>query len=133
MSAVYFIQEAERGVAVWRASDEAPDVFLCSVTLDAYNSEPQVRDRFAALVGAVADHCRRKHVAEAIDPTAWFDELPCTKCTSPEAADVLHHARQAGSINELRLTGSGYVAGCCKSRVVGVIGGRPDTLQSTAY
>ena len=68
MSAVYFVQEADRGVAVWRASDEAPEVFLCSVALTAYDSDSQVRDRFAELVSVVADHFRRQHVAGAVDP-----------------------------------------------------------------
>jgi hypothetical protein len=61
---VYFLAEGTRGTAVWRASDEAPDVFLCSVEMTAYNSDSQVRDRFAELVSAVSDHCRCKHVAE---------------------------------------------------------------------
>jgi hypothetical protein len=124
---IYFIQEADRGIAVWRASDEAPDVFLCSVALAAYNNEHQVRDRFAELVNAVADHCRRKHVAEA-NPAAWISELVCSKCDSPLAADVMHRARQAASASELEWTGS-HITGCCKSKIVGVIGGRPDTLQ----
>jgi hypothetical protein len=126
---VYFIQEIGRGVAVWRASDETEDVFLCSVALTAY-SEPQVRDRFAELVNAVADHCRRKHVAEA-NPAAWIAELPCASCTSSEAVDVLHRARQVASASELGWTGN-HITGCCKSRVVGVIGSRPDTLRPTA-
>jgi hypothetical protein len=126
---IYFIQEEDHVTAVWRASEEAPDVFLCSTNLNAYNGEHQVRDRFAELVNVLADHCRRQHVAKAIDPAAWIAELPCASCTSPEAVDVLHHARQAASITELSLTGSGYVAGCCRSRTVGVIGSRPDTLQ----
>jgi hypothetical protein len=133
MSAVYFVQEADRGVAVWRASDDASDVFLCSVELTAYNSDSQIRDRFAELVNAVADHCRRKHVAEAVDPAAWISELPCSDCTLPEAADVLHRARQAASASELGVTGGGYVAGCCKSRIVGVVmSGGSDAPRSAA-
>jgi hypothetical protein len=79
MSAVYFVQEADRGVAVWRASDEAPDVFLCSVELTAYNSESQVRDLFAELVNAVADHCRRKHVTATVAPATRLVGLPCDR------------------------------------------------------
>ena len=122
MSAVYFVQEAGRGVAVWRASDEAPDVFLCSVELTAYNSESQVRDLFAELVNAVAAHCRRAVVAGTVDPAAWIAELPCATCTSPQAADVLHRARQAASIIELGLSPAGHPAGCCKTRIVGAFG-----------
>ena len=69
MSAVYFVQEADRGAAVWRASDDAPDVFLCSVELTAYNSDSQIRDRFAELVNAVADYYR-KHAAEVAAPAS---------------------------------------------------------------
>jgi hypothetical protein len=128
---VYFLQDAGVGRAVFRASDEAADVFLCSVELTAYNSESEVRDRFAALVNAVADHCRRTRVAEAVDPAAWIAELPCAKCDSPLAADVLHRARQAASLIELGLSpGGNYPAGCCKTRIVGVMGGRPDTPRS---
>src|SRR6516162_6523819 len=128
---VYFVQEASGvGKAVFRPTESAEDVFLCSIDLTAY-SEPRVRDLFTELVTTVADFYRRAHVAEAVDPAAWVAELPCANCTSPEAADVLHRARQAASISELGVTGS-YVTGCCKSRVVGVIGGRPDTSRPVA-
>ena len=128
---VYFIQEADRGVAVFRASDDAPDEFLCSVELSAYCGESRVRDCFAELVSAVADHFRRTHAAEVVAPAAWIAELPCAKCDSPLAADVLHRARQAASVLELGLSpGGNYPAGCCKTRIVGVMGGRPDTPRS---
>ena len=133
MSAVYFVQEAGRGCAFWRAANDAPDVFLCSVELTAYNSESQVRDRFAELVNAVAAHCRRGFVAGTVNPAAWLAELPCATCASPQATDVLHRARQAASASELGVTGS-YVTGCCKSRVVGVVSGGSDarTARSAA-
>jgi hypothetical protein len=125
---VYFVTEGNRGVAYWRVNDDATDVYLCAVALDVYNRESQVRDHFAALVNAVAAHYRRTFTAEAAAPTAWIDELPCAKCTSPEAADVLHRARQAASLFELGLSpGGNYPAGCCKTTIVGVMGGRPDT------
>jgi hypothetical protein len=117
---VYFLTEGTRGIAVWRASDDATDVYLCGVDLQAYG-DPRVCEAFAALVSAVADYHRRTHVAGAADPTAWIAELPCSDCSAPEAADVLHRARQAASASELGLTGGGYVAGCCKSRIVGVV------------
>ena len=41
---VYFTQEAGVGRAVWRADDAAEDVPLCSVALDAYDSQSEVRD-----------------------------------------------------------------------------------------
>jgi len=132
MSAVYFVQEAGRGCAFWRAANDAPDVFLCSVELTAYNSESQVRDRFAELVNAVAAHCRRGFVAGTVNPAAWLAELPCATCASPQATDVLHRARQVASVSELGLSPGGYPAGCCRVRIVGVMGGRPDTSRPAA-
>jgi hypothetical protein len=117
---VYFLTEGTRGNAVWRASDDATDVYLCGVDLQAYGDE-KVRERFAELATAAADYYRRIHVAVTADPSAWIAELPCSHCSAREAADVLHRARQAASINELGVTGGGYVAGCCKSQVVGVV------------
>ena len=118
---VFFIREASGvGKAVFRPTDNAEDVFCCAVALDAY-ADPQVREHFAVLASAAADYHRRTHVARTADPTAWIAELPCSDCSSPEAADVLHRARQAASVSELGVTGGGYVTGCCKSRVVGVV------------
>ena len=127
---VYFLAEGSRGTAVWRASDNATDQYLCGVDLQAYGDE-KVRERFAELATAAADYYRRTHVAASVDPAAWVSELPCSDCSSPEAADVLHRARQAASLIELGLSpGGNYPAGCCKTRIVGVMGGRPDTPRS---
>ena len=128
---IYFIREANTGRAVWCSSEGAEEVVLCSVNLVAYESEAAVRDRFGELINAVADHCRRQQVVGAIDPAAWIAELPCANCTTPLAADVLHRARQSASISELGVVGN-YVAGCCKSRVVGAFGGRPDAPRAAA-
>ena len=130
---VYFIRESSGvGKAVFRPTDDAEDVFCCAVALDAY-ADSQVRERFAELATAAADYYRRTHVAASVDPAAWVSELPCSDCSSPEAADVLHRARQAASASELGVTGS-YVTGCCKSRVVGVVSGGSDarTARSAA-
>jgi hypothetical protein len=57
----------------------------------------------------------------------------CSKCNEPEAAEILHWARQASDLSELRMSASGlYPLNCCRVRIVGAFGGRPDTLQSTA-
>ena len=130
MSAVYFVQEADRGAAVWRASDDAPDVFLCGVALDAYDSDSGVRDRFAELVNAVADHCRRKHAAEVATPTSRLAGLPCETCKAPEADDVRFRAGQISDASELGLSAGGFPVGCCRRQIVGVIGGRPDTAHA---
>jgi hypothetical protein len=127
MSAVYFVQGAGRGNAFWRASDESADVFLCAVALDVYDSESEVRDRFAELVNAVAAHCRRRLTAEVADPASRLAGLPCEKCEAPEADDVRHPAGQVSDVAELELSPGGFPVGCCKRRVVGAFGGRPDT------
>jgi hypothetical protein len=129
MSAVYFVQEVDRGVAVWRASDAAPDVFLCSVELTAYNSDSQVRDRFAELVNVVADYYR-KHAAEVATPTSHLAGLPCETCEAPEADDVRFRAGQISDVSELGLSAGGFPVGCCRRQIVGVIGGRPDTAHA---
>ena len=127
---VYFVREGDRGVAVWRASDEAPDRFLCSVELTAYDSDAQLRDRFAELVSAVADHCRRKHVAEVVAPASCLAGLPCETCEAPEADDIRFRAGQISDASELQLSSNGYPVGCCNRRIVGAFGGRPDTPRS---
>ena len=130
---VYFLAEGSRGTAVWRVSDNATDQYLCGVDLQAYGDE-KVRERFAELATAAADYYRRTHVAASVDPAGWVAELPCSDCSAPEAADVLHRARNSASINELGVTGGGHVVGCCKSRVVGVVSGGSDarTARSAA-
>ena len=130
MSAVYFVQEPDRGVAVWRASDAAPDVFLCSVDLTSYHGDSQVRDRFAELVNAVADHFRRKHAAEAVAPASRLEGIPCATCTALEADDVRFRAGQISDVSELGLSAGGFPVGCCRRQIVGVIGGRPDTAHA---
>jgi hypothetical protein len=92
---VFFIRESSGvGKAVFRKTDDAEDLFCAAVSLSAYD-DPQVCDAFAALVNAVSACFRRNQVAEAVDPTAWVDELPCSKCDSPLAADVLHRRLRA--------------------------------------
>ena len=119
---VYFAIEGAKGVAYFRAHNEGEDVFVAAVARDSYETDAQVRDRFAELVAAVAAYHRCTHVTEAVDPAAWIAELPCATCTSPQAADVLHRARQAASIIELGLSPAGHPAGCCKTRIVGAFG-----------
>ena len=114
---VWFVREGNRGVAYFRANDEAEDIFVAAIALDVYDSESEAQDRFAALVHVAADFFRRKHTG-AVDPTAWIAELPCAKCDSPLAADVLHRARQSGSILELNLSPGGVPAGCCRRQVL---------------
>jgi hypothetical protein len=130
MSAVYFVREGDRGCAYWRASEASADEFVCAVALDAYDSDSQVRDRFAELVNAVADHCRRKHAAEAVAPASRLAGLPCETCEAPEADDVRFRAGQISDAAGLELSPGGFPVGCCKRQIVGVIGGRPDTAHA---
>jgi hypothetical protein len=129
MPAVYFTQEADRGVAYWHATDDAPGIFLCAIELGSY-TDPQVCARFAELVAVAAAYRKSKFTAEVADPAARLAALPCATCENPEAADVLHLARQVADISELALSPSGYPIGCCKVHVVGAMGGRPDTPRS---
>jgi hypothetical protein len=125
MSAVYFVAEGGRGCAYWRASDESADVFLCAVTLDVYNSESQVRDRFAELVNVVAAHYRREHVAGTVGPASRLAGFPCEVCEAPEADDVRHAAAQVSDVSELALSPGGLPINCCRVHTVGAFGGRP--------
>jgi hypothetical protein len=132
---VYFLREANTGRAVWCSEDGAEEIVLCSVGLAAYESEAAVRDRFAELVNAVADYHRRNHVVEAVDRATQIAEaLPyCSKCSEPEAAEILHQARQASDLGELRMSASGlYPLNCCRVKTVGAFGGRPDTPRAAA-
>jgi hypothetical protein len=129
---VYFVQEASGvGKAVFRPTESAEDAFLCSIDLTAY-SEPRVRDLFAELVNAVADHFRRKYLAEVAAPASRLAGLPCETCEAPEADDVRFRAGQISDASELQLSSNGYPIGCCKRRIVGAFGGRPDTSRPAA-
>ena len=131
-SDIYFVTEGDRGSAYWRGVDDATDVFLCSVQLVAYNSESQVRDRFAELVAAVAAHRRREFVAGSAAPASRLAGLPCETCKEPEADDVRHHAAQIADASELVLYPGGLPIGCCKVHTAAVVGGRPNTSRSAA-
>src|SRR6516162_1529105 len=74
---VWFVREGNRGVAYFRANDEAEDVFIAAIALDVYDSETEAQDRFAALVHVAADFFRRKYAAEAIAPASRLDGYPC--------------------------------------------------------
>jgi len=127
---VYFVTEGTRGTAVWRASDEAEDIFLAAVALDAYERDSQVRDRFAELVNVAADHCRREHAAQVVAPASRLEGIPCATCAAPEADDVRFRAGQISDAAGLELSPGGFPVGCCKRQIVGVIGGRPDTAHA---
>jgi len=132
---IYFIREASVGKAVFRpAAGNAEDVFCAAVSLSAYD-DPQVCEAFAALVSAITAHFRRQTPVEVADRAAQIAQLLpcCSRCSEPEAAEILHWARQVSDLSELRMSASGlYPLNCCRVRIVGAFGGRPDTLQSTA-
>ena len=132
---VFFIRESSGiGKAVFRPTDDAEDLFCAAVSLSAYD-DPQVCEAFAALVNVVSAHFRRQTPVEVADRAAQIAQLLpcCSRCSEPEAAEILHWARQASDLSELRMSASGlYPLNCCRVRIVGAFGGRPDTLQSTA-
>jgi hypothetical protein len=130
---IYFEQEAGAGRAVWRSEDGAEEVVLCSVNLVAYDSEAVVREHFAALVNAVADHHRSKYVAApAVSAASRLEGIPCRDCTAPEADDVRFRAGQISDTSELRLSPGGFPEGCCKRVTLAVIGGQPDRQMAPA-
>jgi hypothetical protein len=57
----------------------------------------------------------------------------CSRCSEPEAAEILHWARQASDLSELRMSASGlYPLNCCRVKTVGAFGGRPDAPRPAA-
>jgi hypothetical protein len=90
-----------------------------------------VRDHFAALVNAVANYYRSKHVAGAIAPVSRLAGLPCETCTAPEADDIRFRAGQVSDASELELSPGGYPAGCCRRRIVAAFG-KSDTARPAA-
>ena len=118
----------DRGVAYYRANDEAEDVFVAAIALVTYDSNSDVRDHFAALVTATADCYRRTYAAVA--PVSRLAGLACETCEAPEAADVRFRAGQISDVSELGLSAGGFPVGCCRRQIVGVIGGRPDTAHA---
>ena len=132
MSSVYFIQEAGRGIAVSRSSDTAEDMHLVSVDITAYHNDATVRERFAELVAAVTAYRTRTFTVEVAERETQIAQLPCSQCTDPRAADVLHLARQVSDLSDLQMSASGrYPMGCCKVHAVAAIGGRTDLPQPT--
>jgi hypothetical protein len=131
---IYFEQgEKGLGCAIWRSEDGAAEVVLCGVDPTAYESEPSVREHFAALTNAVADHHRSKHIAAPAVPASKLAGLPCETCTAPEADDVRHRAGQISDVSELQLSPGGHPIGCCKRRIVAVMGGQPDQPRSSTW
>ena len=104
-------------------------MYLCGVDLQAYE-DAQVRDRFAELVNAAADHFRRKHAAEVAAPASRLAGLPCETCEAPEADDIRFYAGQISDAAGLELSPGGLPAGCCKRRIVGVVGYMPNTVHA---
>jgi hypothetical protein len=128
---VYFVTEGTRGTAVWRASDDATDVYLCGVDLQAYE-DAQVRAHFATLVDAVANYFRRAHAAEAVDPASRLDGYPCATCESLEGQDLRSRVGQLSSAGEIPLSPGGLPLGCCKITVVGGFRGQSDAPRPAA-
>ena len=123
-----FFDQVEMGLgrAVWRSEDGSEEAVLCSVNQVAYDNEATVRERFGELINAAADYFRRKHAAAPAAPASRLAGIPCETCTAPEADDVRHRAGSVSDVSELQLSPGGYPVGCCKRRIVAMIGGQPD-------
>ena len=132
MSTVWFVREGNRGVAYFRANDEAEDVFIAAIALDVYDSETEAQDRFAALVHVAADFFRRKYAAEAIAPASRLDGYPCATCETSAGQDLRSHVGQLSSAGEIPLSPGGLPLGCCKITVVGGFRGQSDAPRPAA-
>jgi hypothetical protein len=122
LGTISIIEQDGRSCAYWCGVGDASDVFLCSVDAAIYNAHAKARELLMALAAEAASH--REHavvVGKTTEPLPWWASLPCARCNSVQAQDVLHRARQALELAELQVSPSGYPAGCCKIRVLGVI------------
>jgi len=122
LGTIDFVNTAESHGAFWRGLADVEATLLCSVRASAV-VDPEVRDKFHALAAAVAGHLVRGSTAVTAAPAGrWYDSLPCTTCSHPQAADVRHLCAQVTELAELQLTPSGLPIGCCRVRVVGAMG-----------
>jgi hypothetical protein len=127
MSAVYFIQGVGRGTAVFRASEDAEDTFLCSLALEAAN-DPEISARFAELVNVMAAYYRRRLPVVVASPASRIEGWPCAKCESVEGADLRFRAGQTS--DPLPTSPTGLLIGCCRIKAVGAYGGRSDAAPA---
>jgi hypothetical protein len=109
--------------AFWRGSFDEVETFLAAVDATALNAQPELRDRFFELVSAVAAARAHGMVAGKADLASQrFAQLPCASCDRPEAAEIRLRCGQVSDVSELELSPLGNPAGCCRRRVIGVMG-----------
>ena len=122
LGTICIVEEGGRASAYWCGVGDAGDVFLCAVDAGAYNNEAKVRELLMGLAAQVASHRERGVVVGKVAAAApWWAELECAKCSSPQAADVMHLARQVEELSQLALSPGGRPAGCCRVRTLGVM------------
>jgi hypothetical protein len=120
---IHVLEQDGRAAAYWQGAGNEDPTFLCAMAADAYNSKPALRQRFMELAAMLATG-GRDVVVSKVEPVAtepWWTSLPCAQCASPQAADVLHQARQVEELSQLALSPSGHPMACCKVRTLAVM------------
>jgi hypothetical protein len=125
---IHVLEEDGRSCAYWQGAGDEPPTFLCSMATAAYNGKPELRQRFMELAAMVATG-RHDVAVGKVEPAAatpWWASLDCARCSSPNAADVMHLARQVEELSQLALSPGGHPMNCCRVRQVAVMGGDPN-------
>jgi hypothetical protein len=128
---IHVLEQDGRASAYWQgASNEAP-TFLCAMASDAYNGKPELRRKFMELAAAAATG-EHDVVVTKVEPAPapWWASLPCARCESSVAPDVMHRARMALELAEMQTSpNSGLPLGCCRLRVLGQMTSDPREAQ----
>jgi hypothetical protein len=129
---IHVIEEGGRSCAYWcGGNDEAP-TFLCAMSADTYNGKPALRQKFMELAAMLATG-GRDIVVTKVEPAAsepWWASLPCARCESSVAPDVMHRARMALELAEMQTSpNSGLPLGCCRLRVLAQMTSDPSLAQ----
>ena len=116
--------EGDRLCAYWRGATDTIDTFLASIDATICNNAPGLHDQFLQLVSAAATaRVHGKAGGDKVDLAAErFAQLPCAQCERPEAAEIRLRCGQVSDTSELDLSPGGAPAGCCRRRIVGVLG-----------
>jgi hypothetical protein len=120
---IFTVCEGDRLAAYWRGTSDGVDTFLVSIDAAVCNDAPGLHDQFLQLASAAATARAHGKLGGGKDLAAErFAQLPCAQCDRPEANEVRLRCGQVSDISELELSPSGTPAGCCRRRVVGVLG-----------
>jgi hypothetical protein len=119
---IFTVYEGDRLAAYWRGVADGVDMFLVSIDAAICNNAPGLHDQFLRLVSATATARAHGKLGGKDLVAERFAQLPCASCDRPEAAEVRLRCGQVSDVSELELSPSGTPAGCCRRRVVGVLG-----------